>query len=248
MVYVNSSPESGGSIFPSSQNGFVVLTVGTLLDSIDLSTVKLYIDDLLIFDGSDPVFVGDYSSLSTYQVSVPDNGYIFNVKKSPNFSLLNMVVAVEAAGTIDPTVQQFEIPISLCAALPSDAAPPIDPSIPVGGVGISAFSGESSQHPMIGDSSGLLFISPSLNDQSNSGSDISLNSLEFTTNVCDEYIPQDKPNSRVFLFGFVAKPARTWPPNISVGYAPKINSSFRFLPGKKASVRGYLGTDPIILL
>ncbi len=221
LVYVVSSPDEGGSIYPSGDGGFLNVTIGVRGSVILISTVQVFINSSLVFDGSVPGFTSRYAKLSSYSYIQPDNGYSFRIKEHPQFGPLNMTVMVRA-GTPDGQVSEHRWPLLLYPAFP-EPYPPVALGRSFGQVPVSAFTGEKSDG-LLSSGAGVLFFTPSMNP-SGSGGDVDFSSVQVSTDAQDRYSIPEASNARPFLVGpWRAVPeVRAWPQHWSPGHVSLLN-------------------------
>jgi hypothetical protein len=242
LVYVISSPDEEKAIYPSSNGGYLDIIVGVQGSLVDLSTVKIFINTFVVFDGSVPEYAVRYSALSSFTYRSDHNGYLFHIKESPRFGLLNQDVTVQASAvdgeTIDMTYRIFLYPQF------QGVYPPVPKNVSLGRVPIDRFSGrdESGLIDGVNGTRGKVYFSPSLKVPS-AGADVDFDKVELVTDAQDRYDVKTGFNARPMLLGpWKAVPdSRAWPPHFTVGHVPRLNhTTYRLARTKNADVTGTL--------
>ena len=243
LIYVVSTPDENKSIYPSSNGGYLDILVGVQGSLIDLTSVKIYINAFIVFDGgiATPGFTPRYSALSSYEYSQADNGYLFHIKESPRFGLLNQDITVQASA-VNGEQAEMTYRIFLYPQF-QGVYPPVPKGRPLGHVPMGRFSGQSEDGLLDGQGpSGQVYFSPSLQVVS-AGADVDFNKVEVLTDAQDRYELKAGHNARPVMLGpWKAVPEnRAFPPHFTVGHVPRLNhSQFRLLRTKNADVTGTL--------
>lgn len=249
LIYVTSTPDEDKSIYPSTNGGFLDIIVGVKGSLIDLSTVKIFINTFVVFDGSVPEYTTRYAALSSFSFRTQDNGYLFHIKEFPRFGLINQDVTVQAAAAdgeqIDMTYRIFLYPQF------HGVYPPVPKNVSLGRVPIKRFSGRDESGLLDGrhGTRGKVYFSPSLK-QVSAGADVDFDKVELVTDAQDHYRVKQTTNGRMMLLGpWPAVPQdRPYPPHFSPGHTPRLNHpDFRLARTKNASVVGTMtdtSTEP----
>lgn len=242
LIYVVSTPDEDESIYPSSNGGFLDITVGVKGSLIDLSTVRIFINTFSVFDGAGPGFTVRYAALSSFWYAPEHNGYHFHIKESPRFGLLNQDVTVQAA-TVDGEACDMTYRIFLYPQFRGQY-PPVPKNIPLGRVPLDRFTGEDESGLLDGHhgTHGKVYFSPSLKQES-AGTDVDFDKVEVVTDASDRYHVKIGRNPRMFLLGpWKAVPeSRAFPPHFTPTHFPKLNNpDHRLARLTKAEVVGTL--------
>ncbi len=244
LIYVVSTPDEGKSIYPSSNNGYLDIIVGVPGSLIDLSTVKVFINTFIVFDGSlaTPGFSKRYASLSSYHYMAEHNGYLLHIKEAPRFGLINQDITVQASAvngeSVDMTYRIFLYPQF------QGEYPRVPFNTSLGRVPIERFTGRDETNLLAGrhGTRGKVYFSPSLKQES-AGADVDFNKVEVVTDAADHYDVKTGLNPRIMLSGpWKAVPQnRVFPPHFTIGHVPRTNHpDFRTMRLKKADVVGTL--------
>jgi len=244
LIYVVSTPDEDKAIYPSSNGGYLDVLVGVKGSLIDLATVKIFINTFIVFDGSgsSPGYSTRYSALSAYSYAPADNGYLFHVKESPRFGLINQDITVQASAvdgeTIDMTYRIFLYPQF------HGEYPPVPKNVSLGRVPIERFSGRDESGLLDGShgTRGKVYFSPSLKVPS-AGADVDVDRVELVTDAQDRYDVKTGYNARPLTLGpwKVVPDVRAWPPHFTIGHIPRLNhTDFRLARTKNAQVVGTL--------
>jgi hypothetical protein len=220
VIYLTGLNPEPGDLIPTGTNA-IQLTIGVQGGLIDLSTVQISIAALPCFDGStasfDPQFTG-----SSYEYSIPDNGYSFNI--IAGFDYPATVSVVVQASTTDggTTTQSYMV-----QAKPNVQYPPTPLGVPLTSIPLAEFTGEVRSGILAGGQ-GQVFFSPAL-QESNAGSQLDVDSVEVNVHAADKYEPDPKKttNYRPFLWGppLPTPSGRAYPPDMNnPGYLPVWNS------------------------
>jgi len=108
-----------------------------------------------------------------------------------------------------------------------------------GSVPINQLSGEL-KDPILGNSEGNIFFSPSFNTP-NTNNSIYVESIEEICDAGDSYVGLTKTppiNSRPFVFGPYVSSGRIYPPDFSVDYVPSFNNVFDFMGTRENNAKG----------
>lgn len=243
IIYVTNVVPAPGSPIPGS--GFFQFTIGVSGALIDITKVQITINGSeLAFDGtvlSGPSFIGLYTAFSSYQYSVPDNGYSFVLNRNSGFTSSPILIAIHAE-TVDgiATDQSYQL-ITLAAGF---SYPPVPFGKPLTTIPLSRFKGEYNSGLLTGIA-GAAFFSPALLNQ-NTGSILDVDSVEVRTHTADAYALQSIPqpdNSHPMLWGPAQGPlpVKIFPPPYSSSYKPILNSPiYTFLKSTQRTAVGIL--------
>lgn len=243
LIYVISTPDEEQSIYPSTNDGFLDITVGVQGSIVSLESVKIFINTFIVFDGAGvtPGYSTRYDALSSYNYVSEHNGYFFHIKEFPRFGLINQDITVQAScpngEMAEHTYRIFLYPQF------QGVYPPVPLNRSLGQVPISRFTGED-VGGLLDDHgpAGLAFFSPSL-QQVSAGADVDFNKVEVVTDAQDRYDVKVGFNARPLMLGpWKAVPqVRPYPPHFTIGHVPRLNhSDFRLLRNKDADVTGTL--------
>jgi hypothetical protein len=186
-----------------------------------------------------PSFSSDFSA-SSYEHSVPDNGYSFVLISSVQYP--QVISVVVTANTLDggSSTQSYQV-----ASTVQVIYPPMTYGIPLDNIPLDSFSGEV-QTGILAGNMGQIFFSPAL-PVANTGSQLDVDSVETVVRAADSYDadPTNSNNLRPFLWGPPPPPAivptREYPPDMSVSNYLPVWNSWNAGPGK--SVYGTLKTS-----
>jgi Ubiquitin-activating enzyme E1 FCCH domain len=173
-----------------------------------------------------PAFTSDYIT-SSYEYSIPDNGYTFTIFSGIPYP--SDVTIVVNANTIDggTSTQTYQV-----LATQIVIYPPMPFGVPLDNVPIGVFSGEvnspSAFGGLLANGNGQVFFSPALSE-ANTGSQIDIDYLETFVRASDKYYidpPSNNNNNRPWLWGppLPAPVNRVFPPNFAFNYYPTWNS------------------------
>jgi hypothetical protein len=244
LIYVLSTPDEDKAIYPSTNGGYLDVIVGVKGSFIDLSTVKIFINTFIVFDGSgaNPGYSQRYASLSSYSYASEHNGYLFHIKEAPRFGLLNQDVTVQAAA-VDGEQCDMTYRIFLYPQFHGEY-PPVPKNVSLGRVPIERFSGRDESNLLDGShgTRGKVYFSPSLK-QVSAGADVDFEKVELLTDAQDRYDVKVGTNARPLTLGpWKAVPEdRAWPPHFTIGHIPRLNHpDFRLARTKNPDVSGTL--------
>lgn len=243
LIYVVSTPDENKSIYPSSNGGFLDILVGVRGSLIDLTSVKIFINAFIVFDGgiATPGFTPRYSALSSYEFVPGDNGYLFRIKEFPRFGLINQDITVQASA-VNGEQAEMTYRIFLYPQFQGQY-PPVPKDRPLGHVPIDRFTGQTESDLLSGQGpAGQVYFSPSLQTVS-AGADVDFDKVEVLTDAQDRYDRKTGYNARPMMLGpWKAVPEnRAYPPHFTIGHVPRLNhSEFRLLRNKNADVKGTL--------
>lgn len=242
LIYVISTPDEDKAIYPSSNGGYLDITVGVQGSIVQLDSIKILINTFVVFDGAapgDPAFTVRYAALSTYEYRPEHNGYHFHIKESPRFGLINQDVTV-LASCPNGEMAEHTYRIFLYPQF-QGVYPPVPLNRSLGQVPIERFTGEDNSG-LLTKSAGIAFFSPSLK-QVSAGADVDFDRVELVTDAQDKRDIRQTNNARPFLLGpWKAVPeVRPYPPHFTIGHVPRLNhGDFRLLKNKDANVTGTL--------
>jgi len=221
-----------------ASSGSIQFTIAAQDGSIELSSIRITINGSTGFTGSTDTFGPYFSALSTYQPEPSVDGYSFVFERTGGFVDEDVVIEVYAEtnnGTKTTTSYSLTT-ISLISY------PDLPLELPLHGIKISSFSGES-QEGLLGGAAGQVFFSPGL-ENADVNVQLDVDDIEVKTYSLEMYNKKQVGNERPFVWGppfAIVPPAYTFPPTVSTDYLPTLNDgNYVFVKTTDATVRGVL--------